>query len=232
MGSSQLRMRKFPTVARTRQAVEARSLMERVHAGDPCALDEILQRYWWPLVSYATRLLSDRDAAEDVVQEAMLRLWERRREWTPTQRLQGFLYRITRNLALNEHEKKEVRRAWAESPRGEPPRPVPTPLELTERAELRRLLDRLVDKLPPKRREVFILARYHAHAYREIAEIMDISPQTVANQMSAALDELREALRPQIDAFLARGPLRVIRGAATPTPPGIEEERKGEGGEH
>ena len=180
--------------------------MERIHSGDPSALELVLERYWSPLVSYADRLLSDRDAAEDVVQETMLRLWNLRTEWTPSQQLQGFLYRIARNLALNEKSKKEVRRDWVRRSDGETrPRP-PTPLELTERAELREVLDEAVEALPARRREVFILARYHGHSYRQIAEIMDISPQTVANQMSAALDELRDRLRPQLSLF-ARGDL-------------------------
>jgi len=189
-----------------RRMLQDRSLMERIHSGDPSALESVLERYWSPLVSYADRLLSDQDAAEDVVQETMVRLWNQRTEWTPSQQLQGFLYRIARNLALNERSKKEVRRDWAHRHGDQDRKRPPTPLELTERAELRALLDEAVEALPPRRREVFILARYHGHSYRQIAEIMDISPQTVANQMSAALDELRDRLRPQVTLF-AQGEL-------------------------
>jgi RNA polymerase sigma-70 factor, ECF subfamily len=185
--------------------------MERLHSGDPSALDDLLERYWHPLVAYASRILSDRDAAEDVVQDAMLRVWNERKSWTPSERLKGFLYQITRNLALNEKEKRQVRSRWVDSARSEPRRPVPTPHDLAEGAELQEFLDRAVDALPPGRREVFTLARYHGHTYGEISRIMNISPQTVANQMSAALESLRETLRPQVDAFLARGKLRVVR---------------------
>jgi RNA polymerase sigma-70 factor, ECF subfamily len=199
-------------LARERDAIHERSLMERIHAGDPSALDTVLERYWVPLVSYAARLLQDRDAAEDVVQEAVLAVWRERTRWTPTGQLRGFLYQITRNLALNERKRMQVRRAWAQSARDAPPKREPTPLDLTERAELRDVLDTAVDALSPKRREIFILARYHGHTYREIAEIMGIPPQTVANQMSAALDDLRSRLRPLIDGFLETGQLRVILG--------------------
>lgn len=184
-----------------------RSLMERIHAGDAAALDEALHRYWRPLVSYASRYLSDRDAAEDIVQEAMLRLWEHRRKWSPSDRLRGMLYRMVRNLAINELKKREVRRAWAESPahHHSPPQATLTPLDLTVRSELRRTIERAIDELPARRREVFILSRYHGHSYREIAELMGISSQTVANQMSAALDYLRQRLRPQVDTLQAAG---------------------------
>lgn len=181
------------------------TLMRRIHAGDASALDELLQRYWTPLVAYAARLLSDADAAEDVVQDVMLRVWSRREEWTPSGRLQGFLYQITRNLALNERERRQVRRKWKESEGRDSFPANPPGLDPAERAELRQVLDGAVEDLPPKRREVFVLARYHGHSYREIAEIMGTSAQTVANQMSAALDQLRDELRPQIDEFLGDG---------------------------
>ncbi len=187
-----------------------RSLMERIHAGESQAMDELLQRYWLPLVRYVSRFLQSRDAAEDVVQETMLRVWEGRAEWTPSHRLQSFLYRIARNLALNERDKGRVRKAWADSQSREVPEPEPTPLDLTERRELQERLDSLVSALPPKRREVFILSRYHGHTYREIAEIMDISPQTVANQMTAALDRLRTHLRPEIQLYLSRSRIRLV----------------------
>ncbi len=180
--------------------------MERIHAGDPSALDAVLEKYWSRLVSYADRLLLDRDAAEDIVQEAMLRLWKQRSHWTPSQQLQAYLYRIIRNLSLNERMKREVRRDWAHKKRREPRAGAPSPLDLAERAELREVLDRAIEALPARRREIFILSRYHRHTYQQIAEILEIAPQTVANQMSAALDELRVRLRPQLDSF-ARGTL-------------------------
>jgi RNA polymerase sigma-70 factor (ECF subfamily) len=77
-----------------------------------------------------------------------------------------------------------------------------TPLELAERAELREVLIKAVDALPPRRREVFVLARFHGRSYRDIADIMDISPQTVANQVSAAVRDLRRRLRPEMAKFL------------------------------
>lgn len=200
------------------QMAQDRSIMERLHAGEPSALDDLIQRYWHALVAYAVRILDDADAAEDVVQDAMLRVWSERERWTPSDRLRGFLYQVTRNLALNELEKRKVRERWADTAKHQPRRQVPTPLDLTEEGQLREFLDEAVNALPPRRREVFVLARYHGHSHGEISKIMNISPQTVANQMSAALDDLRQALRPQIDQFVSRGRLRVVRGDS-PDPP-------------
>lgn len=176
-------------------------LMERVHAGDVEAFDELLGRYWPPLVAYAARLVGSRDAAEDVVQETMVRVWEQRAEWTPGRHLRAFLYRITRNRALNEQAKGRVRREWAERERHRPRPTEPSPPEIAEQNALRESIERAIEALPDRRREVFVLARYHGHSYSEIAELMGISRQTVANQMSAALDQLRTTLKPRLDEF-------------------------------
>ena len=67
-------------------------------------------------------------------------------------------------------------------------------LELVEQAEERAAVERAIAALPPRRREIFILVRVHGLSYGEVAEILQISPQTVANQMSAALTTLRRLL--------------------------------------
>lgn len=199
------------TASDTDRSAGERSLMERVHAGDPSALDQLLEQYWTPLVAYAARLLYSRDAAEDVVQETVLRVWRGRTQWTPTERLESFLYRITRNLALNERRRSRVRERYRERALRDPGCGVATPVETTERTEIREAIARALEMLPPRRREVFILARYHGHTYREIADIMEISPQTVANQMTAALEELRHHLHPHIDDLRNQGHIRLVQ---------------------
>jgi len=168
--------------------------MERIHDGDRSAMDELLREFWEPLVSYAQEIVSGRDQAEDVVQEVVLRVWERRSDWTPTDRLQAFLYRATRNEALNHRRNRNTRRGFLE--RIKIPRPTaPDPAEVSEEAVLARRVRAAIDDLPTRRREIFILARFHGQTHREIAEILDISPQTVSNQMSSALSQLRDALQ-------------------------------------
>jgi len=58
----------------------------------------------------------------------------------------------------------------------------------------RAAIERAIAQLPARRREIFLLVRVHGLPYREVAELLEISPQTVANQMSAALAQLRQLL--------------------------------------
>lgn len=172
------------------------ALMERIADGDAAAFGALFDRYWTSLVVSAERMLLRRDAAKDIVQEAFVQVWRNRSSWRPTGSVKGYLWRITRNLALNEQRRQRTRKGWAERNAGEDPTSgsLPGPAELFEAEALRAEVEEAVRSLPARRREVFVLARFEGLSYEEIAEAMGISPQTVANQMSAALAALREAL--------------------------------------
>ncbi|MBI4520599.1 MAG: sigma-70 family RNA polymerase sigma factor, partial [Gemmatimonadetes bacterium] len=96
-----------------------------------------------------------------------------------------------RNLALDEIKRTRIRTTWARAAglgiHADREDPLPS-------AELRAEVEAAIGKLAPRRREVFHLARYHGFSYREIAQAMGISVQTVANHMSAALADLRKSL--------------------------------------
>jgi len=169
------------------------ALMRRLALRDPGALDEIAREHWLPAVAYVDRLVGSRPAAEDIVQQAMLALWNRTGPWVPNASIRTFLYRVARNLALNERDWQRVRSDAHPTLRFLSVSPI-TPAEHLERTELRQAVEAAVDRLPARRREAFILARLHDLSYKEIGEIMGTSPQTVANQISAALTFLRQAL--------------------------------------
>jgi RNA polymerase sigma-70 factor, ECF subfamily len=167
-------------------------IMIRLRANDEAALGELLDRYWKTLVKYSLGFVGDLDSAEDVVQEAFVRVWRSRGSWAPTGTVRAYLYRIVRNLALQEGEKRSVRRRYGQLRRAIH-RP-PNPAEELDRKLRQQLLADAIDALSPRRREIVILARFHSLSYAQIAEVMGISSQTVANQMSSALRELRKSL--------------------------------------
>jgi RNA polymerase sigma-70 factor (ECF subfamily) len=173
-------------------------LLDRI-AGDDChALDLAIQRYWRPLVGYLFRLVDTADRAEDIAQRTFCQLWDRRARWRREGSLRGLLYRVARNFALSERRRRLVEVRSATLQRGAPAR-NPTPVELLEDQQLRIALDHAIERLPRRRREVFVLRCVHDLSYKEIGEIMDISTQTVANQLSHALATLRRALDGVLD---------------------------------
>jgi RNA polymerase sigma-70 factor (ECF subfamily) len=172
-------------------------LRARLRRGDERALARLLDQYWSPLLAYATRLLRSRDAAEDAVQEAFVRLWQHRESWDLEGSVRGLLYRVTRNAALDERKRRVTRRRLA----GQVNRPGATPpadLEVVA-TELEVMVARAIARLPPRRREIFLLARRDGLSYHQIAFVLDLSVQTVANHMSLALRDLRHAVAPHLD---------------------------------
>jgi RNA polymerase sigma-70 factor, ECF subfamily len=168
-------------------------IMMRLRSDDEAALGELLDRYWKTLVKYSLGFVGDLDSAEDIVQEAFVRVWRGRASWAPTGSVRGYLYRIVRNLALQEGERRSVRQRYRQvSAAIQGP---PNPAEELDRKRRQQVLADAIEALSPRRREIVILARFHALSYAQIAEVMGISAQTVANQMSSALRELRKSLK-------------------------------------
>ncbi|MQA91696.1 MAG: sigma-70 family RNA polymerase sigma factor [Gemmatimonas sp.] len=171
------------------------TLMSQIQADDESALDVLMQRYWLQLVAYAVSIVGTVDPAEDVVQEAFVRLWQHRKAWTPTGTVRAYLHTVVRNLGLHERERRAIRTAWSQRERKRQHH-SPTPLELLEEHEVLLALEDAIQDLPQRRREIFTLACLCGLSYREVADTLQIAVPTVANQMSAALNSLREALAP------------------------------------
>lgn len=176
----------------------------RFRAGDAAAFDEILAEYWGAIVRYAERMLADPDLAHDIAQETFIRLWLKRHEWTRPGALAAIIYRTAHNLVIDETRRRGARThgAVVHCAREDESRRPPTPAAELEQAELRAALDRAINVLSARRREVFILYHFHNRSYRQIAEILGVKPQVVANYMSAALTELRRTLQPLLSELL------------------------------
>lgn len=174
------------------------ALMERIQAGEEAALDVLLKRYWTPLVRYALGFVRRQDEAEDIVQEGFIRVWVSRQRWCPAGSVKSYVYTIVRNLCLHQRDRSRVRDEWATIEQRRL-RCCPTPSELFEEAEVLRVLEEAIQRLPERRREVFRLACLHGFSYQEVADAMGVAVPTVANQMSSALAEIRQALQPVSD---------------------------------
>jgi len=168
--------------------------IQGLRADDPEALRSLMSSYWPPLVSFARRVLSGPSDPQDVVQGVFVRLWNRRREIRVEGSLRSLLYTMVRNACLDELRRANRRnRAEGEVPPSPSP---PTPYQDVQGAELHRAAAVAVGRLPGKRQEVFRLIREEGLSYKEVAQVLGLSPQTVANHMSLALADLRVALKP------------------------------------
>ena len=184
------------------EPVDDDTLIARYAAGDPAAARALTLRLVPRVVSYATRLLADRAEAEDLAQEAMLRLWRAAPGWRPGEaKITTRLYRVVTNLATD--------RLRARSRRGGPALDdVPEPADGAAGAEARMIsadrmaaLDRALAALPDRQREAVVLRHLEGLANPEIAAILGVGVEAVESltargkrALAAALGGQRAAL--------------------------------------
>ncbi|HEV8496856.1 MAG TPA: sigma-70 family RNA polymerase sigma factor [Gemmatimonadaceae bacterium] len=174
-------------------------LLSRLKRDDARALELVLARYWTLVVDYVDRLTRSRDAAEDVAQRTFCQLWDRRAQWGEAGSLRALLCRIARNYAVSEHRRElaDERSAFTFLELHATPA---TAHDGADSAQLRALIDSEIARLPDRRREILVLRCYHDLSYKEIAEVMNIAEQTVANQLSKGMASLRAALAGELDS--------------------------------
>jgi RNA polymerase sigma-70 factor (ECF subfamily) len=173
---------------------EELELMTRIQRGDLKAFDSLVDRLWPRTFLYAQHLTRNRERAHDVAQEAFARLWQRKDDWKPSGAVGAWLFRTARNIVISEARKARVRQRWSWIHREQAVAPR-TPLEEVERKEVRVAVENAIQQLPERRREVFSLFHLYGMSHREIAAILDIQPQSVANHLHRALTDLRVALK-------------------------------------
>lgn len=173
-----------------------RELMIALRDGSTAALEELMAVYWAPLVRWAARELGDEDLARDLIQETFVQVWQRRSRWASRGSPRAYLFCITRNLLIDERRKRKVRSRWLLRSRRNEPRLPATPEDDLDAVRLWEAYQRALEKLPERRREAFLLVYIHGLSHAEVAEVMQVSPQTVANQIVSAVRQLREGLDP------------------------------------
>ncbi len=159
---------------------------------------ELFLRHYRPLCLYALHYLKDADAVEDVVQEVFTTYWQRHGDATPDNP-KSYLYTMVRNRCID-----ALRRAGHDPERLQPEDAagVIEDGQAEERAELEARLWAAVERLPGKRRELLLMCKRDGMSYEAIAEATKLSINTVRNQISRALQALRNSLNPGSSADL------------------------------
>ena len=184
---------RFPSPGLSPTQASDTELLERLRRGDTSAFDAIFRTWYGPLVGTAERMLRDRAVAEELVQDVMLELWRRRETLTSDGSAQAYLFQATRNRVLNHLRHLKIEQRSEPEVRGESSSTPPADAALAQE-ELGVAVQRAVQALPDRCREVFELSRVHGLKYAEIAHSLGISVKTVEAQMGKALRTLRERL--------------------------------------
>lgn len=177
---------------------EADARARQLAAGDAEAFKYLFDTYFDRLYRFAYRYLQSAEESQDLVHDVFLQIWRQRRRVGLEQDLRAYLYTTTRNQALNrlkhlkvEHRFLERRAAIAAQ---DGCGPTPDPEREIEEMERAAALQRAIDTLPSRQRQVLQLRWQHHLSYAEVAALLQISPKTVAVHLARAFEQLRHAL--------------------------------------
>jgi RNA polymerase sigma-70 factor (ECF subfamily) len=171
------------------------SLMLAVAGGDPAAFEQLVLRHQGAVWRTAYRMVGDRQAAEDLAQEAFLRLFRAAGRYRPTAAFRTYLYRILVHACLDYLRKKRPQPGEDLAQVTEPTLSVEQQTELGEQADL---VQRAVARLPAKQRSAVVLRYYEGLSSAEIGDVMKMTAKAVERLLARG----RETLHGRLAALL------------------------------
>ena len=167
-------------------------ILKELKKGDHAAFEEIFERYSKPLFQFSLNYLKSKEAAEDIVQEVFIKIWNNRREIKTDTSFQSYLFTIALNSVRKYFNKisrlNEIRHdILIDFSRMKS--------EFDDRSDYQALLDKLdelIRQMPEKRREVFIKKKIEEKSLKEISEELNITTKTVEYHISEAMKFLKK----------------------------------------
>ena len=172
------------------------ALLARYAAGDGAAARLLADRHLPRVLSFARRMLGDAAEAEDVAQEAMLRLWRIAPRWRAGEaRISTWLYRVTSNLCIDRLRRRRPGPAMPEMP--EMADPAPGALAALMAADRAAALEAALAHLPERQRQAVVLRHIEGLGNAEIAEVMDSGIEAVESLIARGRRALAAMLAPR-----------------------------------
>lgn len=179
---------------------EDTSLLFAIQKGDRNAFDSLFQKYYPILCTYCYRFVRLEDA-EEIVQDVMLWLWENRERPIIEYSLKQYLFRAVFNRSMTRIAQNEVKQR-ADEAYHQRMLDMLQDVDVYLINELSKHIQKAIDELPPSYKEAFIMHRFRDLSYKEIAEILNVSPKTVDYRIQQALKILRVQLKEYLPLLL------------------------------
>ena len=178
-------------------------LLDRVRDGDDSGFAELVAGHSSRLLALAWRLVGNREDAEDIAQEAFIRLHRHIGDFRGDSSLATWLHRTVTRLAIDHLRRRKLkerifffRRSEEEAdPMERIADPSPSPGENYQAGEIRRRVARAMQRLSPRQQVVFTLRHYEELPLREIATLLELEEGTVKSHLHRAVHLLRQELK-------------------------------------
>ena len=168
-------------------------LFVRIARGDESAFQPVFHHYNRELLPFIVRLTGSKEAAEEVIQEVFLRLWQQRDKLNGIRNPRAWIIRIASNISFT-YLRKQITESRLYEKLQTSPSFNATPENELAAKEIAMQIREAVLRLNPSERRVFELSRDRGMSIPEIAESLGLSPHTIKNQLTTALKAIRNSL--------------------------------------
>ncbi len=167
----------------------------KTESGNIKVYEALFKQWYQPLCYYAHSILHSKDEAEEIVQKTFYRLWDLREKVEIHTSIKSYLYKMVHNACLNKIKQLKMQSEHHEQIAYFSEASANHVEQTVVHKELNHQVELAIAELPERCREVFLLSRMQQLSYVEIAEKMQISPNTVETQIVKALKFLRVRLK-------------------------------------
>jgi RNA polymerase sigma-70 factor (ECF subfamily) len=175
--------------------VEEKELISRLVEGDEMAFEILFYRYRGKVGHFIKRSLPAQFDVEGFVNEIFLRIWINKEKIDPNRPVGPYIFRVARNLVIDELRKKVEQLTYLQDETFYADLGInDTDLNLEEK-ELQNWFNAVLDKIPEKRKDIFVMSRLEDMTYKEIAQKLDISENTVDTQIRRTLLFLKNEIK-------------------------------------
>ncbi|HEY4287853.1 MAG TPA: RNA polymerase sigma-70 factor [Puia sp.] len=180
----------------------------RLAQGDEAAFKTLYDYYSPRLFQFAYAIIHSREMAEEIVADVFLQIWHKRVRIGSLENLNWYLHITTRNISYTYYRKNNRRKSFDFDEAVLSYYHVhATPEEILIGQEVLQVVNQAINDLPSKCKLIFRLVKEDNLKYREVAELLHLTPKTVENQMGIAVKKIHEAIRkrlPRASSLLRR----------------------------
>ena len=176
------------------------ALFLKVREGDLSSYEKIFKTHYGAMSRYAMSIVRDQTIGEEIAQEVLMYIWEKRAQINLTGSLKSYLFSSVKNKCIN-YIKLELPKLQSTTDLDQVRSYSSTGMTMDDTELMKKKIQFAIDQLPEKCKNIFILSRYGGLTYNEIAEELEISVKTVENQVSIALKKLKESLSEELKEY-------------------------------
>jgi RNA polymerase sigma-70 factor (ECF subfamily) len=172
-----------------------KELLKKLRGGDSFAFEVLFYKYRNKVKGFAVKIIPSKIDFEEIVQEVFVKVWINKESINPEKDFQSYLFSIAKNLILDHLKSAVNRKLYFIGEHFQQDLLIDDSQESLLIDDAEEKLQKLINEIPERRREIFLLSRFEGLSYKQIAEKLNISENTVDSQIRNALAFLRKEFR-------------------------------------